>query len=158
MLAKTKDNKITCLWFYRYLEVNPLDTSRNIRYKSKISYILECLNEIESELPTPSGIVLKGVFFDLSTAIEAAMDMIAMLCKDRGILPKGDYENIQSLKEKGVIDDKLAEALMKCNGLRNFLVHRYNGIDDTIVLSSIQNVKSALMGFIRVTEAHLDGP
>jgi uncharacterized protein YutE (UPF0331/DUF86 family) len=43
-----------------------------------------------------------GVFYAISTAIEAAIDMIAMLCKDMGIMPKGDYENIQSIKTKSL--------------------------------------------------------
>ena len=131
------------------------DNNRSIRYKTKISYILECLLEIEGALPAPSGIVLKGVFYDLSSAIEAAIDMVAMLCKDLGIVPKGDYENIQSLLDHGIIDDPLASSLAKCNGLRNFLVHQYNGVDDQIVLDSIPDVKDTLEKMIGIVEAYL---
>ena len=55
-----------------------------------------------------------------------------------------------------IIDDGLAQSLAKCNGLRNFLVHQYNGIDDGIVLSSIKDVKNALRKFIGIIEAMLD--
>ncbi len=133
-----------------------MNATRNIRYKSKISYILDCLKEIDSVLPAPSGIILKGVFFNLSSAIEAAMDMVAMSCKDRGIMPKGDYENIQSLRDQAIIDDSLAQSLAKCNGLRNFLVHQYNGIDNAIVLSSVKDVKDALQRFTGIIEVMLD--
>jgi len=129
--------------------------SRATRYKEKISYILECIKEIEEVLPHPEGIVLKGVYYNLSSAIESTMDMIAMLCKDLGIMPKGDYENIQSLHAKGVINENLADRLTKCNGLRNVLVHQYNGIDDELVITSIKQVHSDLKAFNEVVEEHL---
>ena len=136
--------------------MTPLENTRSMRYKSKISYIMACLTEIEDALPNPSGIVLKGIFYNLSTAIESTMDMVAMLCKDLGIMPKGDYENIQSILDRGIIENELSQSLAKCNGLRNFLVHQYNGVDDTIVLSSIPNVKDALIQFIGILEEYLN--
>ena len=129
--------------------------NRIIRYKEKISYILECMREIEEVLPEPSGIVLKGVFYNLSSAIESTMDMIAMLCKDLGIMPRGDYENIENLQSGGTISENLAIQLAKCNGLRNVLVHQYNGIDDTRVINSISKVDDDLRTFIEVVEEHL---
>ncbi|MHA1851771.1 MAG: type VII toxin-antitoxin system HepT family RNase toxin [Candidatus Thorarchaeota archaeon] len=132
-----------------------LNNHRNTRYKTKMLYIQACLTKIEEVLPTPSGIVLMGVFYAISTAIEAAIDMVAMLCKDMGIMPKGDYENIQSILEQGLISKNLAEDLKKCNGLRNFLVHQYNGVDDDIVLESIPYVGTALVKFNEIVEVYL---
>ena len=129
--------------------------SRATRYKEKISYILECIKEIEEVLPHPEGIVLKGVYYNLSSAIESTMDMIAMLCKDLGIMPKGDYENIKSLRTRGTINENLADRLAKCNGLRNVLVHQYNGIDDELVITSIIQVHSDLKAFVEIVEGHL---
>ncbi|MDF1541409.1 MAG: DUF86 domain-containing protein, partial [Candidatus Thorarchaeota archaeon] len=87
------------------------DDHRLRRYKEKISYILECLDEIQKHLPNPSDIILYGIYYALSTAIEAAMNIIAMLCKDLGIMPKGDYENIQSLTDRKIIDGNLSQSL-----------------------------------------------
>lgn len=81
--------------------------------------------------------------------------MIAMLCKDLGIMPKGDYENIKSLYAKGKINENFADRLAKCNGLRNVLVHQYNGIDDELVITSIIQVHSDLKAFNEVVEDHL---
>ncbi len=78
-----------------------------------------------------------------------------MLCKDSGIMPKGDYENIQSLFSRKFIDAELSNSLSRCNGLRNILVHRYNGIDASIVLRSIQNVKVTFTRFIELLEGYL---
>lgn len=131
---------------------------RTIRYKEKISYVFECLREIKEVLPEPSGIVLKGVYYNLSSAIESTMDMIAMLCKDLGIMPKGDYENIENLQSRGTISENLAIRLAKCNGLRNILVHQYNGIDDARVVKSISQVDEDLKAFIEIVEEHLGEP
>ncbi len=72
---------------------------RGIRYKEKIPYIHECLREIKDAMPEPSGIVLKGVFYNLSSAIEAMMDMTAMRCKDLGIMPRGMQQLLKTWTE-----------------------------------------------------------
>ncbi len=127
-----------------------MDISRRVRY------ILECLNEIRTSLSELSGIILKGIFYNLITSIETAMDIIAMLCKDLSHVPLGDYENIQCLKNQGVINENLAESLAKYNGLRNVLLHRYNGINSKIILDSISDVEKTLNDFIETLEAFLD--
>ena len=66
-----------------------------------------------------------------------------------------DYENIQNLEHKGIIEEKLADRLTRCNGLRNVLVHQYNGIDDERVLNSVKQVHSDLKAFIEIVEGHL---
>ncbi len=133
-----------------------MEKERKNRYLEKIQYIMNSIDEIEQVLPSPSGIALKGVFYNLTSSIDACLYLIAMLSKDLGIVPQGDYENIQQLRRHNFIDENLANELIKCNGLRNFLVHRYNGIDDAIVLESIPFVKAALMRFIELLEAYLN--
>lgn len=134
-----------------------MEPIRSIRYREKISYIFDCLKEIDSVLPEPEGIVLKGVYYNLSSAIKAVMDIIAMLCKDLGIMPKGDYENIQSLqKKRGVVSRDLADGLSKCNGLRNVITHQYNGLDQKRVIDSISKVENDLKAFITIMEKKID--
>lgn len=99
--------------------------------------------------------MLKGIYYDLSSAIDAAMDMIAMLCKDLGIMPRGDYENIESLRARNILSADLAERLANCNGLRNVLVHQYNGINKDLVLESAQPVERDLREFVKVVEEHI---
>ncbi len=76
------------------------------------------------------------------------MDIIAMLLKDLGLRVEDDYLNIEKLVELKVIDEKLGERLKMCNGLRNWLVHRYNKIDTKIVLESVDDVKETLTKLI----------
>jgi len=124
------------------------------RYKEKIEYILEALSEIPPEPEKP--IEISGTFYNLLTAIEAAMDIAAMLVKDLGKRVEDDYSNIDTLAEIGVIDNKLAEMLKMCSGLRNWLVHRYNRINTRLVLESVEEVREILTKYIEKVEHVLD--
>ncbi|MEM0024660.1 MAG: DUF86 domain-containing protein [Thermofilaceae archaeon] len=88
--------------------------------------------------------------------MEAAMDTCAMLVKDLGRRVEDDYTNIEYLREIGVIDEELATKLKMCNGLRNWLVHRYNRLDKKLVLESVDRVKETLFEFIRRVENALE--
>lgn len=39
-----------------------------------------------------------------------------------------------------------------CNGLRNWLFHRYNKLDKKLVLESVEKVKETLLEFIKRVE------
>lgn len=80
------------------------------------------------------------------------MDICAMLTKDLGRRVEDDYSNIEHLYEIGVLDRALADRLKMCNGLRNWLVHRYNRVDKKLVLESVDKVKETLLEFIRRVE------
>ncbi|MEM1522145.1 MAG: DUF86 domain-containing protein [Thermofilaceae archaeon] len=120
------------------------------RYKEKIEYIIEALSEIPERPERP--IEVSGTFYNLLTSIEAAMVICAMLVKDLGRRVEDDYTNIEYLREIGVIDEELATKLKMCNGLRNWLVHRYNRLDKKLVLESVDRVKETLFEFIRRVE------
>ncbi len=126
---------------------------RITRYRDKIDYIvdsLELIREPKNELE------LSGIFYRLHTSIEAAMDLTAMMVKDIGRKVEDDYLNIATLENSGIISRELAEQLRKCNGLRNYLVHRYNKVDEQIALDSIALVKKTLYEFIEVIEGFLN--
>jgi uncharacterized protein YutE (UPF0331/DUF86 family) len=126
----------------------------NNRYREKIEYIIEALEQIPEKPERP--IEISGTFYNLHTSIESAMDIIAMLLRDLGFRVEDDYSNIEKLVELKVIDEKLGEKLKMCNGLRNWLVHRYNRIDMKIVLDSVDEVKEILMEFIERVEGVLN--
>lgn len=124
------------------------------RYHEKIEYIIEALEQIPEKPERP--IEISGTFYNLHTSIESAMDIIAMLLKDLGFRVEDDYSNIEKLVELKIIDEKLGEKLKMCNGLRNWLVHRYNRVDTKIVLRSVDEVKDILMKFIERVEGVLN--
>jgi len=127
---------------------------RKERYREKIEYIIEALNEIPPNPERP--IEISETFYNLLTAIESAMDISAMLVKDLGERVEDDYSNAETLKKLGIIDERLAEGLKKCNGLRNWLVHRYNKVDEELVLRSVEEVKALLLTFIQKVEDVLE--
>lgn len=124
--------------------------TRLARYKEKSDYIVTTIESIPDTLG--SDIERSAAYYKLHTSIEAAMDIMAMLLKDLGKDVGDDYTNIQSLEGAKVTTPKLAERLRRCNGLRNYLVHRYNGLDEEIVLDSIEEVKRTLLEFLGVSE------
>ncbi|RLG58380.1 MAG: DUF86 domain-containing protein [Candidatus Hydrothermarchaeota archaeon] len=119
------------------------------QYSRKIEYILTSLEKMD--FPENEKDVY-ALFYLLHTSIEAAMDITAMLVKDLGSMPRDDYENIETLYEKGLIDKEFAENLKKLNGLRNILVHRYNKVDENLVVRELNNIKEILNKFIDVVE------
>lgn len=129
--------------------------TRLARYKEKSDYIVTTIESIPDTLE--SDIEKSATDYKLHTSIEAAMDIIAMLIKDLGKDVGDDYANIQSLEGAKAITPKLAERLRRCNGLRNYLVHRYNGLDEDIVLDSIEEVKRTLLELLGVSERLVDG-
>ena len=55
-----------------------------------------------------------------------------------GELVKDDYTNIEKLREKGIIDENKEDMMKEANGLRNRLVHEYNGLERTTAIESIK--------------------
>lgn len=72
-----------------------------------------------------------------------------------GIDVGDDYENIDVLKEKGVIDAGLADELKRLNGMRNAIVHKYGNVDTELILQNLENVKEQLHRFIDAVEGEL---
>jgi len=129
--------------------------TRLARYMEKSDFIVTTIESIPDTLE--SDIERSAAYYKLHTSIEAAMDIIAMLLKDLGKDVGDDYTNIQSLEGAKAITPKLAERLRRCNGLRDYLVHRYNGLDEEIVLDSIEEVKRTLLEFLGVSERLING-
>ncbi|CAD6492572.1 MAG: hypothetical protein CHKLHMKO_00298 [Candidatus Argoarchaeum ethanivorans] len=88
---------------------------RTERYRDKIHYIVHNVEFIRKD--AESELELSGIFYGLHTAIEASMDVVAMLLKDMGEAGEDDYSNITRLTEIGIISVDLADRLRKCNGL-----------------------------------------
>jgi len=53
-----------------------------------------------------------------------------MIRRDEGFFNEDDYTNLERIKEKIGLDEKASLILKKAKGLRNVLVHEYNGIID----------------------------
>ena len=130
-----------------------MDESRLARYREEMEYVVDALESIREPR---TQLELSGVFYNLITSIEASMDLIAMLLRDLGERVEDDYTNVDKLVELGILSEELGESLKKCNGLRNWLVHRYNRVDQELVMESVEEVKEALYSLLRRLEEILN--
>ena len=131
-----------------------MDDLRLKRYQDKINYIIDKIKDLSRE--TKTELEKDGIFYALQTSIEAMMDIIAMLTKDLVIPLKDDAANISRIIEKKKLEPILGEDLKNANGLRNILVHRYNDLDEEIILNSVEDVKTLLFKWLDIAEGILD--
>gem|GEM_PF-186214 len=140
------------IYFDIYLCV---DEKRIARYIDKLRHMEERIGDVVSwidEAKTDKKSRL-AVYKAAQEAIEAACDVVAMFLKDEGYPPKDDYTNIQRWGK--LMDEQLSECLKVANGLRNRLVHHYNGVDDRLALKSIMEITPCLEKFIEVIKSWL---
>jgi len=131
-----------------------MDELRLHRYTEKINYIVESIPFISPRFT--KEIEKRGAYYSIQTTIESLIDLIAMLVKDYGLVVKNDAENIHKLVEHKNLNPEIGERLIKANGLRNILVHRYNGIDDSIILDSMQEINDIVEIWLNNVEELLD--
>ena len=62
-------------------------------------------------------------------------------CTIVGISVGDDYENIDHLLAKNVIDKELAQNIKKLNGMRNAVVHRYGAVDVELIFENIEAIE-----------------
>jgi len=133
-----------------------MDELRRKRYVEKVKHVEKRLSDFE---------VWKSDFFEEKTKlacykamqeiIEGCLDIVSMMLKDEKELPKDDYTNINMMERRGIIDSTLADALRELNGLRNRIVHEYNGLDDEIALTSMEELISKIKEFLTVVKEWL---
>ncbi len=83
-------------------------------------------------------VLRKALYKEFQELTEALGDLSAMIAKEEGVLVKDDYTNLERLKT--LLAPDVIENLKRANGLRNVLVHEYNGVDDTLAFESAQEV------------------
>lgn len=130
------------------------------RYKDKLDLIFKragqaqiWLEEVSAEVFLEDDKTKLASYKAFQEAVEASMDLVAMMCKDLGIQPQDDYSNLERLDDLGEGSKKV---LIEANGLRNHLVHRYNKRDDLLALESMRGLLSGIMAFGEEVEAWLE--
>ena len=131
-----------------------MDELRIKRYHDKIHHIIDYIQELP--IKPRNELEKRGIFYSLQTSIEAMVDLIAMLVKDLGIQVKEDIINISKIVEVRKLDPELGENLKNANGLRNIIVHRYNEMDERLILDSVEGIKNLLLKWISIVEEIMD--
>jgi len=94
----------------------------------------------------------------LQTCIESAMDLNAHLLVSLGhAAPDSAYQGFLDLASKtGILDASLAAELAPSSGLRNRLVHRYDALDDVLVLAGVRSAVELFPRYVEAVSAHMD--
>ncbi|MCE8423904.1 MAG: DUF86 domain-containing protein [Candidatus Methanoperedens sp.] len=117
------------------------------RYLSKIERFTE-EEEFISTHVIENDVTGRALLYSLQVSIEISMDIVAMKIRDMGMKVDDDATNIEKITDKGLISQVEADFLKEMNGVRNFVVHRYNRLDMNIVneaLSRIDELKGIIM-------------
>ena len=131
-----------------------MDQLRIKRYRDKINHIIDYIKDLPIE--PQNELEKRGIFYSLQTSIESMIDLIAMLVKDLGIPIKDDITNISEIVKLRKLNSEMGENLKRANGLRNILVHRYNEVDDQIILNSVKEIKDLLYNWLNAVEEILN--
>lgn len=116
----------------------------------KLELIMKRAGEIEE---WKSGFFMKekdrlAVYKAFQEIGEACMDIITMILKDSGKIPEDDYINITKVIKLGFLPDNLKPILEDLNGLRNRIVHEYNGLDDEIAFDAMTEILPDIKEFV----------
>lgn len=118
----------------------------------KMSRINDKIEETEEYLEELSGIVPED--FEEYTSnkekkaaceryfekiVEAIVDLSFLIIKNNNLKIPEDEEGVfKVLSNEEVISERLSEKLKDAKGMRNFIIHQYEKIDDEIVFESLK--------------------
>ncbi|GFO97417.1 hypothetical protein ig2599ANME_1619 [groundwater metagenome] len=120
---------------------------RENRYQSKIERFTE-EEEFISAHVIENDVTERALLYSLQVAIEISMDLIAMKVRDMGLKVEDDATNIEKITDKNIISKGEGDFLRQMNGVRNFIVHRYNHLDMGFIneaLSRIDKLKNIII-------------
>lgn len=126
---------------------------RQLRYRQKMNFVLDKLNSLPAKPVT--SLDIDATLYRLQVAIEAGIDVMAMLVKDKGYTVSDDYHNLQQLADAKVISSALAEELKMLNSTRNQIVHRYNTFEVETILHQKETMKKSLIQFLKIVDHEL---
>ena len=136
----------------------------NGRISDKIKELEESLDYLLSIIPQS----YKEYSGDLKTKaaseryfekiIEAVVDLAFLFIKEKKIeLPEDDQAAFDVLAKGDFISQDLAKKFKDAKGMRNFIIHQYEKIDDLMVYSAIkEELENDIREFIRVVKQELE--
>lgn len=130
-----------------------MDSIRLKRYHDKIAYIRKKILTFRQSLN--SELERDGFLYNVHTSIEAVIDLIAMMLADSREKIEDDHQNIEMMKQLLNASDESIEFLKKANGMRNILVHRYNGVEEKLVINSKDSLITHLTYWVDLIEGKL---
>jgi uncharacterized protein YutE (UPF0331/DUF86 family) len=124
---------------------------RRDQYIRKLEFIADKITVLPENVKD-NIFLMDALFYRLQVSIDAAIDIIAMLSKDLGITVKDDYSNLDELENLNIFPGDFLNEIRRLNGLRNVLVHRYNKIEEDLIVSERDHFVEVLKEFIKIVE------
>ncbi|MBD3255340.1 MAG: DUF86 domain-containing protein [Candidatus Lokiarchaeota archaeon] len=124
-----------------------LEDSRKQRYKKKLEKLESYQHLFRKWFESyKSNQLNKGenfekifaIYHSIQLIIEVITDIVGMMVKDLSLIVEDNYSNFEKLLNREIISSDLFQGLKNLNGLRNRIVHDYNGIIDEVVWDSIE--------------------
>ncbi len=127
-----------------------MEENKRKRFFQKLETLEDRLTFIEENFAgieelKENRILRKALYKEFQELAESLGDLSAMMIKAHGKLVKDDYTNLDGLKS--YLDPEIIKYLKKANGLRNVLVHEYNGIMDELAFESMKEVLPSFWTF-----------
>lgn len=123
------------------------------RIMEKIETVIERVEFIDEHLSKEilrDRILRKAIYKEFQEAVEAVSDVCAMVRRGLNSSAKDDYSNIDFLVERDILEERLGLKLKEANGLRNRLIHGYDGVNDKIACYTIKELVEDLRDFSEV--------
>jgi len=120
------------------------------RILEKVETVVERVEFIEEHLSKEilgDRILRKAIYKEFQEAVEAASDVCAMVRRGLNSSAKDDYGNIDFLVENDILEERMGEKLKEANGLRNRLIHGYDGVNDETACYAIKELVGDLSDF-----------
>ena len=120
------------------------------RYHKKLDFIEDKISNLPQDLEIEY--MIDALYHRIQISVEAMNDVISMLCKDLGLQIEDDYSNIDELENLNIFPDEFLNEIRRLNGLRNVLVHRYNKIEEDLIVNEKDHFVEVLKKFIKIVE------
>jgi uncharacterized protein YutE (UPF0331/DUF86 family) len=121
------------------------------RYLSKVERFIK-EEEFIMTHTIENDVTERALLYSLQVSVEISMDIVAMKIRDMGLKVDDDATNIDKITGKGIISQEEADFLKEMNGVRNFVVHRYDRLDMNIINEAISRIDELKSIVIKVAE------
>jgi len=121
------------------------------RYLTKVERFIKEEEFIVSHT-IENDVTERALLYSLQVSVEISMDIVAMKLRDMGLKVDDDATNIDKMADHGIITQTEGDFLKEINGVRNFVVHRYNQLDMNIVNEAISRIDELKGIVIKVAE------
>lgn len=120
------------------------------RIVQKIEMLIDRSEFIEQHISDEmlhDRILRKALYKELQEAVEIMMDIGALVRRSMHASAQDDYSTIDELVRLGILTQETGRDAKTANGLRNRLVHEYDGVDDQIAYTAMHRLLPVLRTF-----------